>query len=267
MSGISPISSYSYSSYSDYGKFASGKAVQSAADGAAELSIIQKMDAQSRGMDAGSKNIATTKDMLNVADGAAAGITDYLQRIRELAVQASNTAVVSDSDRANIQKEVEQLKQGISDIAKQTTFNTKPLLDGSNPEFHVAVDSNGNSMKVDMPNTMLQELGIEDFDVTGDFSIADIDKALEKVNEGRSKIGAQTNALEYAYNYSTNARLNTIGSKSRLEDLDIPQAISDMKKKQLLNEYAIHMQKRRMGDEAKRMQAFSITTLNKSLLY
>ena len=254
MSGISPISSYSYSSYTDYGKFASGKQIQSAADGAAELSIIQKLDAQSKGMDAGSKNIATTKDMLNVADGAAAGITDYLQRIRELAVQASNTAVVSDSDRANIQMEIDQLKQGISDIAKQTTFNTKSLLDGSNPEFNVATDSNGNSMSVEMPNTMLEELGIEDFDVTGDFNISDIDKALEKVSAGRSQIGAKSNALEYAYNYSTNARLNTIGSKSRLEDLDIPQAISDMKKKQLMQEYSMHMQKKRMEDEANRMR-------------
>lgn len=254
MSGISPISSYSYRSYTDYGKFASDKQIASASDGAAELSIIQKLDAQSKGMDAGSKNIATTKDMLNVADGAAAGITDYLQRMRELAVQASNTAVVSDFERANIQMEIDQLKQGISDIAKQTTFNTKPLLDGTNSEFNVAVDSNGNSMSVQTSNMMLKELGIEDFDVTGDFSIADIDKALEKVNAGRSQMGAKSNALEYAYNYSTNTRNNTIGSKSRLEDLDIPQAISDMKKKQLMQEYSMHMQKKRMEDEANRMR-------------
>lgn len=82
---------------------------------------------------------------------------------------------------------------------------------------------------------MLQELGIADFDVTGDFDISDIDKALEKVNAGRSKVGAQTNVLEYAYNYNTNARMNTIGAKSRLEDLDYPKpmhrqkAFEDMK--------------------------------------
>ena len=256
MSGISPISGFSYSSYTDYGKFASGKQIASAADGAAELSIIQKQDSQARGLDAASNNIAATKDILNVADGAAAGITDYLQRMRELAVQASNTATLTESDRANIQKEVEHLKQGISDIAKQTTFNTKPLLDGSNTEFHVATDSNGNGMSVQMPNTMLQELGIEDFDVTGNFDISDIDKALEKVTAGRSQMGAQSNALEYAYNYSTNARLNTIGSKSRLEDLDIPQAISDMKKKQLLREYSMNMQRKRMEDEANFMRGF-----------
>ena len=254
MSRISPISSYSsYSSYTNYGKIASGKAIQSAADGAAELSMIQKQDSQARGLEVGANNLATTKDMLNVADGAAAGITDYLQRIRELAVQASNTATVSDSDREAIQAEVDQLKQGISDIASQTTFNTKPLLDGTNSQFHVATDANGNGMTINASNMMLEEIGIADFDVTGEFNIEDIDKALEKVSSGRSKMGAQSNTLEYAYNYNKNASFNTIGSKSRLEDLDIPQAISDMKKEQLLQEYSMNMQKKRMEDEVARM--------------
>ncbi|MBR2401529.1 MAG: flagellin FliC5 [Lachnospiraceae bacterium] len=254
MSGISPISGYSYNSYTDYGKFASGKQIQSAADGAAELAIIQKEDAQARGYEVGANNIAAGKDLLNVADGAMAGITEQLQRMRELAVQASNTAVMTDSDRANIQMEIDQLKQGISDIATQTTFNTKPLLDGSNQELNIMRDGNGNGSSIELPNAMLQELGIADFDVTGDFNIEDIDKALEKVSAGRSKVGAQTNALEYAYNYNKNTGLNTIGAKSRLEDLDIPQAISDLKKNQLLQEYSMHMQKKRMEDEANRMR-------------
>ena len=256
MSGISPISGYSYNSYTDYGKFASGKQIQSAADGAAELAIIQKEDAQARGYDVGADNIAAGKDLLNVADGAMAGITEQLQRMRELAVQASNTAVLSDSDRESIQAEIDQLKQGISDITTQTTFNTKPLLDGSNQELNIMRDGNGNSSAIELPNAMLQELGIADFDVTGDFDISDIDKALEKVSTGRSKVGAQTNALEYAYNYNKNTGLNTIGAKSRLEDLDIPQAISDLKKNQLLQEYSMHMQRKRMEDEANRMKSF-----------
>ena len=256
MSGISLISGYSYNSYTDYGKFASGKQIQSAADGAAELAIIQKEDAQARGYEVGADNIAAGKDLLNVADGAMAGITEQLQRMRELAVQASNTAVLSDSDRESIQAEIDQLKQGISDITTQTTFNTKPLLDGSNQELNIMRDGNGNSSAIELPNTMLQELGIADFDVTGDFDISDIDKALEKVIAGRSKVGAQTNALEYAYNYNKNTGLNTIGAKSRLEDLDVSQAISDLKKNQLLQEYSMHMQKKRMEDEANRMKSF-----------
>lgn len=253
---MSAISSVGGPSYADYGKFASGKKVQSAADGAAELSIIQKEDAQIRGQKAGENNIGAAQDMLKIADGAMSGIADYLQRIRELGVQASNTAVVSDSDRANIQKEVDQLKKGISDIASQTSYNTKNLLDGSNGSFNIATDSNGNGTKIDMPNTLLGELGIEDFDVTGDFDLGAIDKALEKVNAGRSSMGAQSNALEYAYNYSTNARLNTTAGKSRLEDLDVPEAISELKKKQTLQDYSMFMQKKKQEDEANRMSAF-----------
>lgn len=253
MSGISAIGSSS--SYMDYGKFASGQKIQSAADGAAELSIIQKEDAQIRGQKAGENNMQSAKDMLNVAEGAMSGITEQLQRIRELAVQASNTATMSDADRGAIQMEIDQLKQGISDIATQTTFNTKKLLDGTSDEFKLATNSNGNAMEVNAANTTLQELGIEDFDVTKDFDVQAIDDAIAKVSAGRSKVGAQTNALEFAYNNSTNTRLNHTAGKSRLEDLDVPKAISDLKKKQTLQEYMLFMQKKRQDDEVNRARS------------
>ncbi len=251
MSSISLINNST--SYMDYGRFASGKKIQSAADGAAELSIIQKEDAQIRGQKAGENNIGAAKDMLNVAEGAMAGIADYLQRIRELGVQASNTATMTDADRASIQAEVEQLKQGISDIASQTTFNTKEVLDGTYDKFQIATDANGNGMEVTIANATLQMLGIEDFDVTKDFSMQDIDGALAKVNAGRSGMGAQTNALTFAYDNSANGRLNHTAGKSRLEDLDFAEAISEKKKKETLQEYALFMQKKRQSDEAKRM--------------
>ena len=253
MSSIGAIGSGS--SYADYGRIASGKKIQSAADGAAELSIVEKEDAQVRGLNAGAKNIGSAQDMLKVADGAMGGITDYLQRIRELAVQASNTAVVSDSERANIQKEIDQLKQGISDIASQTTFNTKPLLDGSNTEFQIATNADGASMTVSTADTTLAALGIANFDVTGNFDIADIDKALETVSAARSSAGAQSNALEYAYNYNTNASLNMTAAKSRLEDLDMPQAISEQKKQETLQEYALFMQRKKQEEEQNRLHA------------
>ncbi|MDE7063177.1 MAG: flagellin FliC5 [Lachnospiraceae bacterium] len=251
---MSSISGVSASSYADYGKIASGKRVQTSADGAAELSIIEKEDAQARGYDAGANNIGSAQDMLRVADGALDGITDHLQRIRELAVQASNTAVLSDSDRASIQKEVDQLKQGIADIAANTAFNTKNLLDGSNMEFRFATDGNGASVTVNTGNATLEALGIADFDVTGDFDITDIDEALSIVTSQRSSAGAQSNALEHAYNYTTGAALNTRASKSRLEDLDIPEAISELKKKQTLEQYKLMMQKKQMEHNVNRMR-------------
>jgi len=147
MSGISGISSYS--SYNPYSQIASGNKLPSAANGAAELTIAEKQDAQIRGYNAGTNNLQSGKDVLNITDAALGGVTDYLQRIRELALQASNTATVTDSDRRNIQHEVDQLKQGIQDIASQTQYNTLNLLDGSFSDgMQIASDSNGNSVTI-----------------------------------------------------------------------------------------------------------------------
>ncbi len=251
---MNAISSIRQTDYRDYGRFASGKRVQSAADDAAALSIIEKEEAQLRGQRAGQRNIGSGQDLLNVADGGMAGITDYLQSIRELAVQAANSAVMSDSDRSAIQAQIDQYKKGISDLASQTSFNTKNLLDGSTGDLNIATDSDGGSIELSTGDATLDALGIADFDVTGDFDIQDIDDALAKVTSSRSQMGAQYNALGYAYNYSTNASLNLSGAQSRLEDLDYPQAISDIKKKQTLQEYAFYMRKQFIDQQAGSMR-------------
>ena len=103
MNGITSMQRSS-TSYADYGKFASGKKVNRAADGAAELAIIQKQETQTRSYKVGENNIGVAKDMLNVADGAMSGITDYLQKIRELGVRASNTATITDAERTSIRR-------------------------------------------------------------------------------------------------------------------------------------------------------------------
>ena len=245
MNGITSMQRSS-TSYADYGKFASGKKVNRAADGAAELAIIQKQETQTRSYKAGENNIGAAKDMLNVADGAMSGITDYLQKIRELGVRASNTATITDAERTSIQAQIEQYKQGISDIAKQTSFNTKPLLDGTSQKYNIMTDATGNGMEITTADATLQALGIADFDVTKDFDLTQVDDALARVSAGRSGMGAQSNALEYAYRYSTNTRLNVTAGKSRLEDLDYGQAVSEQKKKQTLQQYAFFMQKKQM---------------------
>ena len=244
MSDVSSVSSSS----NIYGQIASGSALTSAADGAAELAIAEKEETQSTGLSVGADNMASGIDLSNIEDAALSSISDYLQRIRELAVQASND-LYSDTDKSAIQDEIEQLKQGISDVASQTTYNTKNLLDGSNSNIQIATDSNGNSTSVSGYDATLEALGIADFDVTGDFDISTIDNALEAVTSTRSAIGAKTNALEYGINYNTNAALETTSAQSRLEDLDIAKAVSEKKKKETLEQYQLMMQRRRQDDE------------------
>ena len=241
----------SYSSYSSYGKIASGTRIQSASDGAAEMAIAEKQDAQARGYDAGVNNAKQANDMLNVADGALCNITDSIQRMRELAMEASS-GLLTDSDRGHIQREIDQLKQGIADAANNTTFNTKALLNGDQ-SFNIATDAQGNSREVTTGNATLHALGIADFDVTkGDFDIGVLDDAIDSLSSQRGSIGAQSNGLDFTVNFTSYASQNTVGAKSRIEDLDMETAISDQKKKELLNTYAMMMKKRQQEEEANR---------------
>lgn len=253
MSGISGVSN----NYPSYGSFASGKKINTAADGAAELSIIKRQEAEVGGYNAGSGNMQSGKEVLNISDGALGQVTDYLQRMRELAVQASN-GIYSDSDKQALQNEVEQLKQGISNIASQTDYNGKKLLDGTNQSFEMATDSKGTTMEATTANSTLEALGIADFDVTKNFDLQTLDDALDKVTSARGSMGAQSNAFDYALNYNAGASYNLTSSVSRLEDLDVPKAISEKKKQQTLQEYAMMMQKKRLEQEEQKMRNFLV---------
>ena len=237
----------SQNTYQSYQQLASGKRINSAADDAAGLAIAEKLETQSNGYDVGKNNAATSQNMINVAEGALGSITDSLQRIRELSVQASNSAIYGDSELNAIQGEIEQLKQGISDVAKNTTFNSMNLLDGSMTGSNIATNPDGSGMKVDMPNATLEALGIKDFDVTGDFDISVIDKALEKVTSQRSELGATTNRLDSAMNFNSYASYNLTASKSNIEDLDIAKAVSEKEKNRILEQYKLMLMKKQIS--------------------
>ena len=235
-----------------YGQLSSGKRINKAADGAAEMAIIQKEKAQINGMDAGSNNIQSGINALNISDGALGQVADYLQNIRELSIKAGNGLLGAD-DRKFIQNQIDQYKQGINDIVGTATYNEMHLLNGEKENFDVVTDSNGGKIGVGLSGSLADQLGINDYSVaSGKFDMRVIDNALKTVNSMRSKVGSQTNALTAAYNLNQNTSYNMTSSMSKLEDLDIPKAISEKKKKQTLQEYAIMMQKKKMEEEEKR---------------
>lgn len=198
----------------------------------------------------GAQNAQEGVGVLNVADGALGGITDSLQRIRDLAVRSMN-GLSSASDRASYQEEIDQLKKGIQSTAKTTSLNEHKLLDGSKADMHLATNPDGIGMKIGMANSTLEALGIADLDVTsGNFSLDDIDNAIDMVSSQRSSMGASTNRLEYTYNNNTGASLEQLSSRSRIEDLDIPKAVSDQKREELLGEYRNMMLRQRMSQNA-----------------
>lgn len=232
----------------NYGTLSSGKRINSAADDAAGLTQVQQLESQNNGLDTGASNAQDGINLTKVADGALSGIHDYLQSIREASVKASN-GLWTDSDKEAIQKEIDGYLQGINDIANNTTFNTKNVLNGEG-SLNMAVNPNGSGPAVKTGNATLRALGIEGYNVTGDFDISRIDEAIEKVSTARSGMGASANALERTYSYNMNASENLVGAESRIEDLDMPKAISDQKKNEVLEEYKNMMLRKRMEEES-----------------
>ncbi len=110
-------------------KLSSGKRINSAADDTAGLAIAQKLLKQTNGLNAGVYNARTSQNMLNVAEGAMGSVTDMLQRVNELSIQAAN-GTNSSSDRGAIQAEIDQLTQEIDRVSATTKFNESYLLKG-----------------------------------------------------------------------------------------------------------------------------------------
>ncbi len=123
-------------------KLSSGYRINRAADDAAGLAISEKMRSQIRGLDQASSNAADGISMIQTAEGALNESHSILQRMRELAVQAAN-GTETDSDRSNLQDEIEQLQEELDRIASDTEFNTMPLLDGSLSAASSSVSSAG----------------------------------------------------------------------------------------------------------------------------
>lgn len=238
----------SKNSYNIYSQLSSGKRINRAADDASGLAIGQKMRRHETGLNVGAQNIQDSMGALNVADGALDGMMDYLQRMRELGLRAKN-GLYSDSDKASLQTEIDQLKEGIQSLAKNTSFNEQKLLDGSMADMHIASNPDGSGMEIGLENTTLEALGIADFDVTGDFDLSAIDKAMDMVAGARSSAGAYTNRLEHAYNYNMAASEEMTRSRSRIEDLDMPVAISEKKKQDLLMQYQNLMLRNKMNQK------------------
>lgn len=242
--------------FKTYSHLASGKRINSAKDDAAGLAIAQRMLREETGLRVGADNAGMAIGAANVAEGALGGMSDYLQRIHDLALRSMN-GINSDADKQVYQKEIDQLKQGIESLAKNTSFNEQTMLDGSMASMDIAVSPSGAGMSIKMENSTLAALGIADLDVTSkDFNMDSIKKAMDMVSERRSNLGASTNALQHVRNYNSAASIEQLSSRSRLEDLDFPKAISKKKQDEVMGEYRMHMIRRQMEQKKSVMGLF-----------
>ena len=162
-------------------KLSSGLRINRAGDDAAGLAISEKMRGQIRGLEQSSRNAADGISMIQTAEGALNETTNILQRMRELAVQASNDTNTS-SDREEIQKEIDALTEEVDRIANNTEFNTQKLLNGNKSgvggevvneavtakegKFEVTIDrnalKNGDKLTIDGTTVTLNTADIQD---------------------------------------------------------------------------------------------------------
>lgn len=140
-------------------RLSSGRRINSAADDAAGLAIANRMTSQVRGLDQAIRNANDGVSMIQTAEGAMDEATNILQRMRELSIQAAN-GIYSDADRSTLDAEVQQLKEELDRIAKSTTFNGQPLLDGSLGDVELQVGSQAEqTITLGIPAMDIKSLG------------------------------------------------------------------------------------------------------------
>ena len=170
-------------------QLSSGKRINSAADDAAGLSIATRMESQVRGLQQAISNAADGQNLAATAEGAMDEITNMLQRMRELALQASNDTMNS-QDRENLDQEMGLLKQEIDRIVDTTAYNNIKLLDGSNSSTLQIGQNKGEELTFTIADMSTTSLG------SSTSSIA--------VNASTSAVGQGVEASENVVNLTFN---------------------------------------------------------------
>ena len=233
-------------------KLASGYRINHASDDAAGLGLSETLRAQIRGDD---KALANTQDginVMNIADGAMQTITDNLQRMRELAVQASNDTY-STTQRTSMQTEFDQLASGITQIAKAVQFNGIHLLDGTSTISSLQIGANTtanvddfdvSSLFVDTTagasglNVSSQTL---DSHANAQSTITALDSALTTLNTNRGNLGASINRLQSTATNLSTMVTNTSASESQIRNVDVASESANLSKNQILQQAAAAM--------------------------
>ena len=232
-----------------------GKRINRASDDAAGVAIASVMTADIRGLNQAVRNANDAISFLQVADGALIETTNMLQRMRELAVQATS-GTYSATQLAFNDKEYQALITQIGKIATQTTFNGFKPGDGNDMTFGTALNGAvagmtaitvddtglvGLSMEYDGPTqTAAGTNNLKSAEVAT-LAVVKIDAALEKVNAQRANFGAGINQLTYAGDNMGNISTNMSASRSRIEDTDYAVATTALAKTQIIQQAATAM--------------------------
>ena len=230
-------------------RLSSGLRINSAKDDAAGLYTVERMTADIRGLNQAARNAADGISLAQTAEAALGQISDNLQRIRELAVQASNGTV---EDRTGLQTEADLLSAEILRIAGEASFNGVQLLDGSELaaiEFQVGQDT---ADQISIAAATLDISGINAYTGSGAFDIstdanaaqaelANLDSDIDAVSGLRATFGATQNRFEAVINSVQSYAENVSASRSRIQDADFAAETANLTKVQILQQAGVAM--------------------------
>lgn len=231
-------------------RLSSGMRVNSAKDDAAGLAIADRMTSQIRGMTVAMRNANDGISMAQTAEAGMGNITETLQRMRDLAVQAANFGAVGSGDREKLQTEFKQLGTEVLRIVENTEFNGKKILNGSlsNAVFQVGANtSTNNQISITVSNLELMAGLSQLFGTAASIggnatfsnvmsAITHIDTAISKIDTFRATLGAVQNRFSVTISNLQSSIENQSAARSRIMDADFATETSQLSRAQILQQ-------------------------------
>ncbi len=216
-------------------RLSSGLRVNSAKDDAAGLAIGNRMDAQVRGMTVAIRNANDGISLAQTADGALSTVSDALQRMRELAVQAANGSNGT-TDRANLDTEYQQLSAEITRIAAQTKFNGTAIIGaGAGAQVFQVGANSGDTLTV-TTTAVTTVAGDLTSAANANTALGAIDTKLDSINTDRATYGAAMNRFSFAVSNLQIGAENQSAAKSRIMDADFAAETANLSRANILQQ-------------------------------
>ena len=231
-------------------QLSTGKRINNSVDDVAGLAISTRLTAQIRGLNQAARNGNDGISLIQTAEGATEQTNNMLQRMRELAVQASNDTNNSD-DRRFLNLEFQQLKTQITKIAEYTQWNGANILDGTGGNgsglvtFQVGANAD-QTITVTLPNMRTSPGGVLSnisgsvitSSISAGSALGSIITALDTVNNERAKMGAIISRLQFTIDNLFNVSTQSQQSRSRILDTDYAAATTELAKRNIIQQAA-----------------------------
>ncbi len=238
-------------------RLSSGLRVNSAKDDAAGLAIAERLNAQIKGSDVAARNANDGISLLQVADGALGKISDNLQRMRELGVQAKN-GTLNATDRANLNREFTELANEVGRVATGTTFNGNNVFAAANKSVSLQIGSGnaaGDTLNInltddglaggnDLQTTLggatqaliVTAFGGVDTTANATTAITTIDGAIDDITNLRATTGAGLSRLDQVVSSLETTSSNLNAARGRIMDADFAKETANLTRSQILQQ-------------------------------